>query len=292
MPSETLLEPSPRILAEQQEAEYSADNFCAAYGDVVGLIRHGLAVAESQLGFSDSQLRAADAIIYSPQLRSHIESTIATGNYPEILADSQKRALVIDMACDGIFGRLVELQLRRDRAGASRENKERLIQMNHNFTELADSEFGKNMGFGRRHLRAIIGATYGLPQESEEVAALERGLAVEVGTKNCLAELGKEHGVEVRWASAAEDLRNVDIVCLQGAKRLDIQVKSVDSVGRTAGDLQQASYSRPEEYGLHEYRVRELSPAADTAVGENFEVRAARYGQKIDELLTELDQLQ
>jgi hypothetical protein len=123
------------------------------------------------------------------------------------------------------------------------------------------------------------------------VARIEKGIAVEVGTKRCLEDLGRQFGTDVRWATAEEDSKNIDIVCSQGQKKLDIQVKSNDLVGSVIDDNQKAMYTAIEEYGIDEYRVRQLSPAADTAIGENFEVRAPRYKQLIEELLEEFDNL-
>jgi hypothetical protein len=282
----------PYETSTHQETVYDADSFCDAYKDVIGLVRHGLSAAEARFNFDRSDLKKAETIIYSDQLHNYLERAVTNGNYPHVLADEQMRSLIIDMACTGAFGSIVKKQLDGDKLGPARVFKERVVEMNHAFVSLADSELGRQLGLGRSSLRNLIGTTLGMHPSSNTVIALEKGIAVEVGTKNCLTELGAEYGIDTRWSSAQEDLHNIDIVCTQGGKQLDIQVKSVDSVGRTTGDSQQALYSGIEEYGLHEYRVRQLSPAADTAIGEDFEVRAPRYRQKLEELLTEFDKLE
>lgn len=274
-----------------EEAKLDADNFCEAYKDVIGLVKHGLAVAKARFGIEDSDLQKADTIIYSDQIRSYLGQAISNGNYPQILDDEHMRSYIIDMACAGALGRLVELQLHKDRASVSRIYKERMIEMNHGFAALADSELGEKLGFGRYHLKELIAATYGLHPSSPEVTLLEKGIAVEVGTKKCLQELAEDHGTNVRWATAAEDAHNIDIVCEKGDKKLDIQVKSKDSIGQATHEEKRASYSHFEAFGLNEYRVRHLSPAADTAIGEHFEVRALRYRELLDEMLSEFDRL-
>ena len=282
LPNETL--PQPETL-------YDADSFCDAYRDVISLVKHGLKEAEARFGFGDDDLQRADTVIHSDQLHSHLEQALANGNYPDILADEQMRSLIIEMACIGTLGKLVELQLQKDRLSVSILYKQRVIEMNHAFAGLADSELRGQLGLGRRHLRELIGATLGVHPSSKEVTRLEKGIAVEVGTKKCLEDLGRELGTEVRWASAIEDSKNIDIVCTQGKKKLDIQVKSNDLVGSVIDDNQKALYTPMEEYGIDEYRVRQLSPAADTAIGENFEVRAPRYKQVIEQLLEEFNNL-
>jgi hypothetical protein len=282
LPSETL--PQPETL-------YDADSFCDAYKDVISLVKHGLMAAEARFGFGDDDLQRADTVIHSDQLRSHLEQALANGNYPDVLADEQMRSLIIEMACIGTLGKLVDTQLQKNRLSVPRLYKERVIEMNHAFANLADSELGSQMGLGRSHLRELIGATLGAHPSSKEVVRIEKGIAVEVGTKRSLENLGQRFGVDVRWATADEDSRNIDVVCMQGEKRLDIQVKSNDLVGSVIDDNQKAFYTPMEEYGIDEYRVRQLSPAADTAIGENFEVRAPRYTQVIEQLLDEFDQL-
>ncbi len=273
------------------EIKLDAEDFCEAYRDVIGLVKHGLVVAKARFEIEDSDLQKADTIIYSDQIRAYLEQAISNGNYPQILDDEHMRSYVIDLACAGTLGRLVELQLHKDRKSVSRVYKERMIEMNHSFADLADSELGDKLSIGRRHLKELIGATYGLHSSSQEVALLEKGISVEVGTKKCLQDLAERHGTVVRWATAAEDANNIDIVCEKDDKKLDIQVKSKDLIGHAINDEQHASYSHFEEFGINEYRVRHLSPAADTAIGEHFEIRAVRYRELLDRMLSEFDKL-
>jgi hypothetical protein len=144
LPPETL--PYPEIA-------YDADSFCEAYRDVVSLVKRGLKTAEARFGFGDDDLQRADTVIHSDQLRSHLEQALANGNYPDVLADEQMHSLIIEMACIGTLGKLVDTQLQKDRLSVPRLYKERVIEMNHAFADLADSELGSQMGLGRSHLR-------------------------------------------------------------------------------------------------------------------------------------------
>lgn len=285
---------APPVQSEQPysspEVEYKAEDFCQAYQDVVGLLKHGLRVAETRFKFDNSDLKKVENVIQSQPLRNYLNQAVSNGHYPSILHDEQMRAYIIDMACTGVFGRIVELERRRDQYSVPRLYKERIIDMNHAFVGLADSELGNRLGIGRTHMKKIIGFTFGAHLESEEVGALERGVAVEVGTKKCVQELAFREGIQVRWSTPQEDARNVDIVCVQNHKTLGLQIKSKDQTSGSRED-RHAFYTPIEEYGPHEYRVRQLSPAADTAIGEHYEVRAARYRDVIESLLADFSQL-
>jgi hypothetical protein len=164
--------------------------------------------------------------------------------------------------------------------------------MNHAFNELADSDFGREIGMTRHALGQVIGDAYGakIDERSAQLSEkIEMGVASEVAAKRYIESVGSDMGIEVRYATNDEDAKKIDIVCLQGRKQLGIDVKSGDQ--HSPEGEKRAWYSPIEEFDIGDYRVRELYPSKSTCIGNNFEIKAEAYQKKIDSLLAEFSQL-
>jgi hypothetical protein len=303
MPAETLVLDSASETYQSQEIHIDAADFCAAFSDVSNLQRHATAsvlhVKPNQLSAgnlarhlnednAEGYFKKIDHVVNSEQMASHIEQCISNGNYHELLSDEHMFSYILDLARTGFVGGIIDGLLD---SGAIPQHKkrvyrERLIEMNHAFKDLADSGFSRDIGMTRHGLKEVIGKAYGakIDQRSAELTEkVEMGVAAEVATKRYIETAGRSTGLEVRYATAEEDAKKMDVVCVSGSKLLGIDVKSGDKHS-PKGD--ERAWSSPiEEFDIGEYRVRELYPAKESCIGNNFEIKAEAYKKKIDEVL-------
>lgn len=310
MPNEIL---APNLLlgsAERHEIDIDAEKFCEAYRDVSNLQR--LATAAT-LGVLPAHLTSGnlpnaldesavphflsrlESILASPQMQNHIEQSIANGNYQPLLEDEEMRSYIVGLARIGFTGALIDglVEAGKIPRHDKRAYRHILIEMNHSFKTLADSGFGRELGFGRSHLKDILGETYGANYDERSAQLrnkLEMGIAAEVATMRYIEQAGAGLGIEARYSTVEEDGKKIDIICRQGRKNLGIDVKSGDKNSGPGGEVR--AWRTPiEEYDLNEYRVRELYPAKETSIGEKFDIKAKAYERVIDELLEEFSDL-
>jgi len=306
MPTETI---SPIVEYEQQESpelEVNAAEFCSAYRAVCDLQRltvahlmhlrpHDLSAGAMQKHGDEYRLEHVERILASPKIQAIIDQSIKNGHYPPILHDEAMRSYIFGLSRAGFVGGLIEgiTNGELNQNTKRRFYKERLIDMNHTFTQLIDSEFGRNAGFNRQNLHDLLAAAFGAGHDEDSlklVTSLEAGLAVEVGTKRYMEEIGPEFGIKVRFSTVTEDGKKIDVMCTNSRNNLGIDIKSGDKNSGADGEPR-AYYSPIEQLDLHEYRVRELYPAKHTTIDSNFEIKADAYKHKIHELFTEFNAL-
>jgi hypothetical protein len=306
MPTETIALDALAVEPEIHEIDITPDRLCQSLKDISNLQRHATASVlhvlpgvltagnvskhASRIG-AEEFFRRTDYIVSSDQMRRHIELCISNGNYPDLLSDGQNRSYVMGLARTGFIGALIVGLL--DTGAIPQSNKriykERLIDMNHSFREFADSDFAREHGVKRRHLKRAINDIYGadVDEHSKQLAhKLEMGIAAEIATKRYIEGTGAQLGIHVRYGSIEEDSKKMDLVCTQGRKTLGIDVKSGDKNSGSGGEAR-AFHSPIEEFDFHEYRVRELYPAKESCIGDDFEVKARAYQQITDNLLAE-----
>lgn len=306
MPYEATL---PDVIATEYEAhetDVTPAEFCQAFQDISNLQRHttasvlhlrpGLLTAGNVPSLVGKEhtgmfLQKVDAVVNSEQMRSHIELCIENGNYSNILQDEHIRSYIMGLARTGFMGGLIDGLLNAGNIPPyeKRVYRQSLIEMNHGFKELVDSPFGREVGFSRQNLKHVIGEACGSNYDITSARItnkIEMGVAAEVATKRYIEKKMPGTGVGVRDATAEEDSKKIDLVCRYGNLLLGIDVKSGDKHSGGPKDAR-AWYSPIEEFGIGEYRVRELYPALETCIGNNFEIKAKAYEKKIDELLEE-----
>ena len=304
MIAEQVVDP-PVESAEEMERQLSVDEFIEAYSLTCETVRALLKRHDPQTfsapfellvkqGLDERKLNDAVEFLDSGQSRAVLEKFFVQNSRSPIFADGELRSYLISMALSGSATGLIDGSLNSNKLPREhvRQFKSLLVTTHHEILKLVDSDFGKQLGFGRKHLKSILRSAYGESSARDPALAdmAEAGIAVEIATKRYIEELitsGKLPGRRVRYSTSAEDMIGRDIVYQAGDKALLIDVKSSDK--NHYGGEPAAGYTRPEPVGANIFKIERMHPAKHTVVDERFRILASNYRRVIEDALSEFE---
>jgi len=304
MIAEKLISP-PVESAEEAEQQLSADEFSEAYSLTCETVRALLKRHDPQTfsapfellvkqGLSEEKLNEAVEFLDSDQARAVLDKFFVQNSRSPAFTDSSLRSYLVSMGLSGAATGLIDGSLNSNKLPRQRvrQFKSLLVTTHHEILKLVDSDFGQQLGFGRKHLKSILRSAYGESSTKDSSLAdmAEAGIAVEIATKRYIEELiadGKFPGRRVRYSTSAEDMIGRDIVYQAGDKALLIDVKSSDK--NHHGGEPVAGYSRLEPVDANIFKIERMHPAKHTVVDEQFRILANNYRRVIEDALSEFE---
>jgi len=314
MPAEAIAEPQIAVAPELAEKEYTAAEFCMAFASIHLAQREA---AAEIMNVPVEKLNAQyigthyDVPENSMKVISKIGEVMGSGlcrDRVERFADRQPSGGMLhdqtmvdflsDLSSLCFVGAASQYLLDKHRYFQRKEDKRlakiRVVQTHEQFVKLADSEYGRQLGVDRRHLRFMANIMFGKEEAPSNLPVwFEVGVSAEIATKRGLERLAadKEVGPIVRYATVEEDIKGADVVVAKNRTRLFIDVKSSNRSASASED--RFAFHTPIEkvdFETDTYRIKELHPAGIESIGNNFSIDS-EYVRELRKVLDEFEAL-
>jgi len=302
MPAETLAEPPLAAAPEQAEHDYTAEEFCMAFGNVYMAQREAAAeimnvpaekLSPHYIGTHYGLPEHSMAII--SKVKEVMDSALCDDRVERLVEKLpgnlmlHQRELVIYLsrlsatcfagaAADYLLAKDVYFQSLDGKHAAKRH----IIKAHEQFAYLPDNKLGKMLGINRQHLRFMANHMYGEEGAFNNMALwFETGVSAEVATKRGFEAIlrDRQEAASVRYSTPDEDLKGSDLVVTINGKRLLIDVKSSGRVYEDGHYVQAPAHSGIEVIDRDTYYIKRLHPANIESIGVDFTVDAGYQNQ-------------